>query len=652
MAQPVLVTKPEETENFIHYPVRDSASFVQDSFRTITLSESKGIKAVIGKLKSDPNGPTHTQQYLFDKDKGWTMEKAEAWVKEHKEDVLGSSLSEDSPLPADTANPTNRSDRSQEGHMENQKFYASRVSREFRRKYITTDVIRSIGQTDAGEVFRGAFTSDNQDEVGDVITREATQKAVQKYRQWGNIRYMHQPRAVGKVVGIGDTEDLSWNEVKFLITHDDVAKDIKAGVLSGMSVGIIVNEYEELEGGAKGKDKFFFGPMKITDYDLVEISVVDHPANYDAAIQSGKSIAEAGPQVRKVLFERDPESQFELVLSATQLDKKLEVAVFGEIGKRKALVRQKRTGRTELIDEVDGSTGSDLTLSNDQWEVVKEQEGGDSLPEDILSAMETATEAAVEETKEAPVLEDKDVVDAGSEPASPVSEQTVTAEVVSDTAAEPQSDVERAEPAPRSEYEMLLTGFTEMSSTVKASMGELAAAIQALVGSLTPPKDAALEPSAPEPGETAVEEVEDAEVVPTGEPAVSLSNEAEVTAPESRVIVTLESGENADLVKMIESAGSLIGDLAKSLQAEVKARTALAESVTKMQASVEALSKSMVTKDEFEAAKRPRERKSVVDGAEPEAREAILSQDEIARMKPEDAQAYFRKEFKRLVPAG
>ena len=75
---------PEETDAFIHIPVRDAGGFVQDSFRTIDIDVDKGIKAVIGKLSSDPEGSTHIQKFLFDKSKDWTLEKAQAWVDEHK----------------------------------------------------------------------------------------------------------------------------------------------------------------------------------------------------------------------------------------------------------------------------------------------------------------------------------------------------------------------------------------------------------------------------------------------------------------------------------------------------------------------------------------------------------------------------------------
>lgn len=78
---------PETTENYHHIPVLNKGDFVADSFRTITLSEDKGILSVIGKLKTDPTGPTKIQKYLFDVDK-WTMDEAKKWVEENHKKAL------------------------------------------------------------------------------------------------------------------------------------------------------------------------------------------------------------------------------------------------------------------------------------------------------------------------------------------------------------------------------------------------------------------------------------------------------------------------------------------------------------------------------------------------------------------------------------
>ncbi|MFB3887943.1 MAG: hypothetical protein ACE14S_00505 [Candidatus Bathyarchaeia archaeon] len=71
----------EETEQLIRSGHRESGEFQEDTLKTITLSEEEGIKAVIGKPKGK-----HTMEirsYLFEKNKGWTLEKAKEWFQKH-----------------------------------------------------------------------------------------------------------------------------------------------------------------------------------------------------------------------------------------------------------------------------------------------------------------------------------------------------------------------------------------------------------------------------------------------------------------------------------------------------------------------------------------------------------------------------------------
>lgn len=68
---------PEETEDYIRIPVSEG-----EVVATITLSEGEGIKALIGRK----DGASFVITYLFEKAKGWTMEKAQAWVDKHKGD--------------------------------------------------------------------------------------------------------------------------------------------------------------------------------------------------------------------------------------------------------------------------------------------------------------------------------------------------------------------------------------------------------------------------------------------------------------------------------------------------------------------------------------------------------------------------------------
>ena len=71
----------EETDQYIRSGHRSPEEFQPDSLRTIVLSEDEGISAVVGKLKG--KNTMKIQSYLFDRSKGWTLEKAKAWFEKH-----------------------------------------------------------------------------------------------------------------------------------------------------------------------------------------------------------------------------------------------------------------------------------------------------------------------------------------------------------------------------------------------------------------------------------------------------------------------------------------------------------------------------------------------------------------------------------------
>ena len=80
-----VITKPEETDDYIRIPVRDC-----EITATITISEEEGIKGLYcGEVKK-------IATYLFAKAKGWTMDKAKEWVAEHdkEEEMISTGLEE------------------------------------------------------------------------------------------------------------------------------------------------------------------------------------------------------------------------------------------------------------------------------------------------------------------------------------------------------------------------------------------------------------------------------------------------------------------------------------------------------------------------------------------------------------------------------
>jgi hypothetical protein len=63
------------------------------------VSAKDGIYALVGKLRQGTK-ETVTCELMFDGEKGWTQDKAEAWAKEHKK-----SAERDSPEPSPKSEP-------------------------------------------------------------------------------------------------------------------------------------------------------------------------------------------------------------------------------------------------------------------------------------------------------------------------------------------------------------------------------------------------------------------------------------------------------------------------------------------------------------------------------------------------------------------
>ena len=87
----------ETTEDNVRIRQVDPGTFDSKSFRTITISEEKGIKAVVGCPKGKFVGGrckvgTRVQTYLFSKAKDWDVSKAKAWVSSHKKEEVRAYL--------------------------------------------------------------------------------------------------------------------------------------------------------------------------------------------------------------------------------------------------------------------------------------------------------------------------------------------------------------------------------------------------------------------------------------------------------------------------------------------------------------------------------------------------------------------------------
>jgi uncharacterized protein YoxC len=147
-----------------------------------------------------------------------------------------------------------------------------------------------IGKVDQERrMVSGFATLDNIDKQGDIVTTEASIEAFKKFR--GNLREMHQPSAVGKVVSFKEDRYFDPREKKFYSGvyvsayvskgAQDTWEKVLDGTLTGFSIGGNITKSDDTYD--ENLDK---SVRIIKEYDLHELSLVDNPANQFANVIS------------------------------------------------------------------------------------------------------------------------------------------------------------------------------------------------------------------------------------------------------------------------------------------------------------------------------------------------------------------------------
>jgi hypothetical protein len=151
-----------------------------------------------------------------------------------------------------------------------------------------------FGKVDIEKRIVSGFASlDNIDKQYDIVTTEASMAAFAKFR--GNIREMHQPSAVGKMISFKeekyfDPETKKFYKGIYVSTYiskgaADAWEKVLDGTYTGFSIGGRMNKWDDAYNEELDKSIRI-----IKEYDLVELSLVDSPANQFASIMSVEKV--------------------------------------------------------------------------------------------------------------------------------------------------------------------------------------------------------------------------------------------------------------------------------------------------------------------------------------------------------------------------
>jgi hypothetical protein len=147
-----------------------------------------------------------------------------------------------------------------------------------------------IGKIDQERrIVSGFATLDNVDRQNDIVTTDASMTAFKKFR--GNLREMHQPSAVGKVVSFKEDRYFDPKVKKFysgVYVSAYVSKGaqntwekVLDGTLTGFSIGGSIKKFDD-----EFNEELKKSVRIIKEYELSELSLVDNPANEFANVIS------------------------------------------------------------------------------------------------------------------------------------------------------------------------------------------------------------------------------------------------------------------------------------------------------------------------------------------------------------------------------
>jgi len=252
----------------------------------------------------------------------------------------------------------------------------------------------------------GFATLDNLDQTGDVVTAEASIKAFESFR--GNIREMHGSNAVGKMISFKpetfyDPKAKEFYNGVYVDAYiskgaQDTWEKVLDGTLAGFSIGGKILDSDNEVNKSTGKTTRF-----IKEYSLLELSIVDSPANELCNILSiqkmngqlvFKGIA-AETKIENIFYCEESDSVF------ISTEKTYDSPVSGKPAELIGWVESSDVNKSKEIDKIlDAYKQSRFTLPDTQLAKQANAEGGNEVSEntEAVATIEKTVVAAEETT--------------------------------------------------------------------------------------------------------------------------------------------------------------------------------------------------------------------------------------------------------------
>ena len=336
----------------------------------------------------------------------------------------------------------------------------------------------------------GFATLDNVDKQNDIVTTEASLDAFSRFR--GNIREMHQPSAVGKMVSFKQDKYFDPDTKKFYSGvyvsayvskgAQDTWEKVLDGTYTGFSIGGKMLKWDDAY-----DEKVDTQIRIIKQYDLVELSLVDSPANQFASIISIEKLADR--DVLKGDGVADLENVFwdsDSGLVILSDDESENHPVSGSSMQNIGFVEKTDDKKTDMIKFlVDSAKGMNLSKMTEEVNPMTETteeitEKSDEIVEEVEVAPEA--DAETEEVVEEEVAEEAAPVDPAEAEVEETEAEDVDAEKadVIDAEVEKADAIEAEEGVAKSDDVAVASAVADIKDVLSSAFSDLAETVKSL----------------------------------------------------------------------------------------------------------------------------------------------------------------------------
>jgi len=324
-------------------------------------------------------------------------------------------------------------------------------------------------------IVSGFASLDNVDKQDDIVTAEASMDAFAKFR--GNIREMHQPLAVGKMVSFKadkyfDPDTKKFYNGVFVSAYiskgaQDTWEKVIDGTLQGFSIGGRMNKWDDAYD--EKSDKTI---RVIKQYDLVELSLVDSPANQFANIVSvekvdGVDVIKGDSTVLENVFYDKTNG----IVIASENESEVS-PITGEQMENIGFVEKTDSEKTNMIKFlVDSAKGINTSKIN------KEVQPMTANTETVAEVIETEALVEVEKSEVAPEVDA--VVEAPTEEVAKADEAVASEEVAKSEETPAVNVVEEVTEVSKSD-EAVVDSVAEIKNTLESAFSDLVSTVKSL----------------------------------------------------------------------------------------------------------------------------------------------------------------------------